>query len=63
LADSVRLLAALWSSAWKAGKGNQLPNSKIVALEESDLIDVYRNKKFVQSLSLDQMVQSQKFEP
>jgi len=64
LADSVRLLAALWSSAWRVGKGNKIANSEIVAFEETDLDAVYRkDKKFVPSLSLDEMVQSQLFEP
>jgi len=64
LAGSVRLLAALWSSAWKAGKGNTLPKSKLRLFKESELDDVYRkDRKFVPSLSLDQMAQSHKYEP
>jgi len=64
LADSVRLLAALWSSAWKAGKGDKVTKSKIVAYDEDALEGVYRkDKKFVPSLSLDEMVKRKNFEP
>jgi hypothetical protein len=64
LADSVRLLAGLWSSAWKVGEGNALPESKLRLFEESELQDVYRkDRKFVPSLSLDEMARSQEFEP
>jgi hypothetical protein len=64
LADSVRVLAALWSSAWAAGGGNNIPKSKIRTYEEGELIPVYRSdRKFVPSLSLDEMAESGKFEP
>ncbi|MDB6056994.1 MAG: hypothetical protein JWO95_838, partial [Verrucomicrobiales bacterium] len=63
LAQSVQVLAALWTAAWKAGNGNALPSSQIVQFSEDDLQDVYRDRKFVPALSLDQMVRSRKFEP
>jgi hypothetical protein len=64
LAESVQLLAALWSSAWKEGNGNKLASPEIVAFDESAVDAVYRkDKKFVPSLSLDEMVESGKFEP
>jgi hypothetical protein len=64
LAESVQLLAALWSSAWKAGKGNKFSSSQIVSFEESAVDAVYRkDKKFIPSLSLEEMVASGKFEP
>jgi hypothetical protein len=64
LADSVFLLAALWTSAWKAGKGNSISASKLVQFEESDLEDIYRrDHQFAPSLSLKKMAQSGKFEP
>jgi hypothetical protein len=64
LAGSVRLLAALWSAAWKVGKGTTLPKSKLRLFEESELADVYRkDRKFVPSLSLDEMAKSNQYEP
>jgi hypothetical protein len=64
LAESVKLLAALWSSAWKSGKGDRISKSDITELDESALIYVYRrDRKFVPSLSLKDMVKSGKFEP
>ncbi len=64
LADSVRLLADLWTSAWKAGHGNAIDASKLVTFAEKDLEKVYRdNQKFVPSWSLAKMKQSGHFEP
>lgn len=64
LADSVRVLAALWKSAWDVGKGSRAPKSNIRAYEEKELQAVYRkDKKFVPSLSLQAMAKSGKFEP
>jgi hypothetical protein len=63
LADSVRVLAALWESAWEAGKGTKVAKSKIRTYTEEELQPVYRNPKFVPSLSLDEMAQSGDFEP
>jgi len=63
LADSVRVLAHLWRSAWRIGKGDRIAKSKLVQFEESELIDIYRtDKKFVPSLSLEEMVDSDDFE-
>jgi hypothetical protein len=63
LADSVLVLAALWSSAWAAGKGARLKDD-IKAFSEKELEAVYRNDhKFVPSLSLVEMATSGKFEP
>jgi hypothetical protein len=64
LADSVRLLRDLWTSAWKAGNGDSLAKSKLGEISEPDLESVYRGEpKFVPSLSLDQMAASGDFEP
>jgi hypothetical protein len=64
LADSVRLLRDLWTSAWKAGNGDSLAKSKLVEIAEQDLEGVYRSEpKFVPSLSLEEMASSQDFEP
>jgi hypothetical protein len=63
LADSVRVLAALWKSAWDAGNGNGVAESKIRTYKEEELEPVYRNPNFVPSLSLDKMAESGDFEP
>jgi hypothetical protein len=64
LADSVRVLAALWSSAWDIGGGASVAKSKVREYSEDELDPVYRKEKtFVPSLSLDAMVKSGKFEP
>lgn len=64
LAESVRLLAGLWSSAWKIGGGGSIEVSKLVTFEETDIENIYRrDKDFVPSLSLTQMSRSGKFEP
>lgn len=64
LADSVRVLAALWSSAWEIGGGDSVAKAKIREYTEEELEPVYRTEKtFVPSLSLDQMAKSGDFEP
>ena len=64
LADSVRLLAVLWSSAWEAGRGDRIAKSKLKAFNGDDFDQIYRRERnFAPSLSLDAMVRSRKFEP
>lgn len=63
LADSVRVLAALWKSAWAAGNGANVANSKIRTYTEPELQPIYRNSKFVESFSLEDMANSGDFEP
>lgn len=64
LADSARLLADIWKGAWKTGNGNSIAANKLIRFEEADLDNIYRKeKKFIPSLSLDEMVTSGKFEP
>lgn len=65
LADSVRLLAALWTSAWKVGKGDgDIDDSELKRFTENELMNVYRGEKdFAPSMSLQEMVDSGKFEP
>jgi hypothetical protein len=64
LAESVRLLADLWQSAWVAGGGNQIPETKLVLLKESALDTLCRtDRSFVPSLSLADMAESGRFEP
>ena len=65
LADSVQLLADLWTSAWKIGKGNNIPSAKLIEFTEDQINDVCRieHSTFVPSLSLDAMAESGDFEP
>lgn len=64
LANSVRLLAELWMSAWAAGKGDTIAKSKLVRFGEDELSKIYRKEAgFIPSLSLERMAQSKKFEP
>ncbi len=63
LAGSVRLLAALWATAWAKGNGDALPPAKIKLYSESALEQVCRqHTTFVPSLSLEEMVNSGNFE-
>ena len=63
-ADSVFLLADLWTSAWKEGNGNSISQSKLVEFTEKELEDIYRGEaNFVPSLSLAKMAQSGDYEP
>ena len=64
LADSVRVLAALWTSAWTVGGGERISKTKLVAQTEEDLQRVYRRERgFVPSLSLTAMARGGRFEP
>jgi hypothetical protein len=64
LADSVRVVTGLWSSAWIIGRGARIPKSKLIAFDEDDLDRVYRREsRFVPSMSLTAMVESGRFEP
>jgi hypothetical protein len=64
LAESVRLLADLWQSAWAIGGGDKIAAKSLGAIDENALDAIYRrDKKFVPSLSLDAMAASGRFEP
>jgi hypothetical protein len=64
LAESVQLLADLWTSAWERGGGPQVPDAKLATFEEDDLDAVYReDHDFAPSWSLAKMAKSGKFEP
>ena len=64
LAASVRLLAVLWTSAWKKGGGKDLPATAIVEFPENVLENIYRrDATFLPSLSLAEMAESGDFEP
>jgi hypothetical protein len=64
LADSVSLLGALWTAAWKVGGGKNLAVSEVKEFDPDDFGAICRTEKgFVPSLSLDEMASSGKFEP
>lgn len=64
LADSVLLLADLWTAAWKVGNGKAIAAAKLVEFSEKDFDNICRKEKsFVPSLSLAEMAESGDFEP
>ncbi|HEU0176386.1 MAG TPA: hypothetical protein VFV58_19140 [Blastocatellia bacterium] len=64
LADSVFLLADLWTSAWVVGDGDSIAPSELVQFEERDLKNIYRREhEFLPSLSLAKMAETGNFEP
>jgi hypothetical protein len=64
LADSVRLLAHLWTTAWAMGHGDDIPATELRLFSEAKLDDLYRNDQdFARALSLASMAQSGSFEP
>jgi hypothetical protein len=64
LADSVRLLADLWASAWAKGNGDVNAAGQLGAFSEPEFDNICRNEQdFAPSLSLNEMVQSGRFEP
>jgi hypothetical protein len=64
LADSTRLLADLWASAWREGDGDSIAASKLKLFTEKELNAIYRGEKdFLPSLSLADMAASGRFEP
>jgi len=64
LADSVRLLADLWASAWAAGNGDAKPAAQLVAFSEPQFNDICRNEPdFAPSMPLKEMAESGRFEP
>lgn len=63
LAESVALLADLWTAAWERGGGNGLPAHTMREFSEDELQAVYRKEKeFIPSLSLNRMVETSRFE-
>jgi hypothetical protein len=63
LAESVSLLANLWAGAWAVGGGEKILKKDLPQFTEPQLVQIYaREKGFLQSLSLDQMAASGKFE-
>ena len=48
----------LWESAWREGNGDAIPNTQIKAVSKTKLRTLYRNKKFVPSMYLPDMLTS-----
>jgi len=63
LADSTYALARLWQSAWVVGKGDALPATKLKALDETTLQNVYRSLTFAPAQTLDQLAATGLYEP
>lgn len=63
LIDSLQLLTALWSSAWKTGGGNSVPENELQQFSQPKLEAIYRDSKFLPSMTLDKMASSGKFDP
>jgi hypothetical protein len=61
LADSSVLLARLWASAWRVGKGKNVPAAKLRVFTEAELQTHYKKKNFAPALTLTQMVNSGRF--
>jgi hypothetical protein len=53
MADGANVLAMLWDSAWAAGGGGAIPQSKLKAVPTARLMTLYKNHDFVPSLDLD----------
>ncbi len=61
LAASTVVLARLWASAWRVGKGKNLAVSKLRVFTEGEIQAVYSKKTFAPALTLDQMAKSGRF--
>jgi hypothetical protein len=61
LAESTILLARLWASAWRVGKGKNLAASKLKVFTEPEIQAVYKKKTFAPALTLTQMANSGRF--
>jgi hypothetical protein len=53
IADSYRVLAMLWDSAWHEGDGKATDENLLKAVPANDLIALYSAQWFLPSLSLD----------
>jgi hypothetical protein len=63
IANSTRVLAALWTGAWKAGGGDKIAQAKLKAVPEPTLQKIYRPSTFLKSMTLATMASSGRFEP
>lgn len=63
LADSTRVLAALWQGAWTAGNGESIPDAKLRRFEESELQAIYTKAAFLPGYTLAELAESGRYEP
>jgi hypothetical protein len=52
IADGIRTLAAVWQGAWEAGGGPALSANKLKLADTGDLIELYEDTGFIESLVL-----------
>ncbi len=45
-------MASIWASAWKEGGGSKIGNTKLVAIKQGVLMDLYNDKKFLPAFRL-----------
>src|SRR5262249_20844052 len=55
MVDGCACLAALWRAAWEEGGGPSATGVPTKALKEGDLSDLYKDRDFVRSLTLDKI--------
>ncbi|MEO6730862.1 MAG: hypothetical protein ABIN01_06570 [Ferruginibacter sp.] len=56
ITNSCLTMAIIWQSAWKEGKGDQVNQNKLVAISKERLIELYEDKNFVRSFTLDKLI-------
>ncbi len=56
MVDGCVCMADIWASAWKEGKGEDLPASALTAQDQQKLQDLYRKASFFPSMSLAKMI-------
>ena len=49
-------MATIWQSAWREGGGPKLKPNRVLAIDRARLIELYEDKNFVPSFSLDKLV-------
>jgi len=55
MVDGATVLAAIWTGAWRIGKGQKIANSALLSINPETLKTHYENRKFVPSLNLDEI--------
>ncbi|MEW6369266.1 MAG: hypothetical protein AB1714_31990 [Acidobacteriota bacterium] len=62
VADSTKLLARLWASAWRVGDGDRSAAGMLTPLTERQVEEISHDPNFLPSMTLDQMTANGKFE-
>lgn len=52
LVDGCFKMAVLWESAWKEGGGDNIPEDKLIEIDQDSLMELYKNYYFVQSFTI-----------